>query len=169
MLICSPSHPSRRLSKGMPSRGVFLGDDAFPLQINLLKPYSRCGPLNETQRIFNYRLSRARRVVENAFGILVARFRIFEKPIPLSLATTELLVKTCCALHTRLRRSPLQRESDDRTFQLAPRNAPLQAGLQNIDSRDHNRNYRREAGKVRDHYARRFVTTDRVPWQLDMI
>ena len=43
--------------------------------------------------------------MENSFGILVARFRVFEKPIPLSVATTEQIVKTTCALHNWLRKT----------------------------------------------------------------
>ena len=157
----------QRNALNLPSRGVFLGDDAFPLQTNLLKPYSRCGPLSETQRVFNYRLSRARRVVENAFGLLVARFRIFEKPIPLSLRTTEQVVKTCCALHNWLRESRQERDLDDRILLRAPRNGPLQGCLQDVTERQQ-RNHRREAARLRDRYADRFMTTDRVPWQFNM-
>ena len=83
------------------SQSVFVGNDAFPLRTNLLKPYSK-NALNIKERVFNYRLSRARRVSENAFGILAACFRIYEKPINLLVETTEILVKATCALHNRL-------------------------------------------------------------------
>ena len=49
-----------------------VGDEAFPMKEWLHKPYPHRG-LNQQQRAFNYRLSRARRVVENAFGILANR------------------------------------------------------------------------------------------------
>lgn len=47
---------------------VIIGDDAFPLQEHIMSPYPGRGRGTDEQ-IFNYRLSRARRFVESAFGI----------------------------------------------------------------------------------------------------
>lgn len=58
---------------------MFIGDEAFPLKKDVMKPYPFRN-LNINQKIFNYRLSRACRVVENAFGILTNRFRIYYLP-----------------------------------------------------------------------------------------
>ena len=62
------------------SRVCFIGDEAFPLQENLQCPFPGKG-LSEGLRIYNYRLSRAPRIVENAFGILSARWRFLRAPI----------------------------------------------------------------------------------------
>jgi len=55
---------------------VFVGDEAFALRKDLLKPFSQKQLTNE-RRVFNYHLSRARRVIENTFGITASRFRVF--------------------------------------------------------------------------------------------
>lgn len=55
---------------------VLVGDEAYPLRPDLMKPYPFRN-LNTELRIYNCRLSRARWVVENAFGILANRFRMF--------------------------------------------------------------------------------------------
>ena len=63
-----------------------------------MTPYSGQG-IQENQAIFNYRLSRARRVIENAFGVLVARRRVFVHPIQTTVNYAEIVVKvTICVI-----------------------------------------------------------------------
>ena len=57
----------------------------------------------EDHAIFNYRLSRARRVVENAFGILAARCRLFRRPIIAQQGRAITYTKTALVLHNYLR------------------------------------------------------------------
>ncbi|XP_026819516.1 uncharacterized protein LOC113558221 [Rhopalosiphum maidis] len=83
----------------LPENGYFV---AFPLTKYMMKPYSR-RKLSKEHYIFNYRLSRARRIVENAFGILAHRFQIYLKPIQLQPSKIEEIVKATCALHDWLR------------------------------------------------------------------
>ncbi|XP_028138355.1 uncharacterized protein LOC114332779 [Diabrotica virgifera virgifera] len=83
---------------------VFIGDEAFPLMENLLTPYSQKNPTYE-EKVFNYRLCRARRVVENVFGVLASRFRIFQQPFNINLDKIELVILACCALHNFLRKT----------------------------------------------------------------
>jgi len=81
---------------------TFIGDEAFSLSPVILRPYSG-KVLSDTKRIFNYRLSRARRNFECAFGILSNKWKIFNKPINGNLDLSILVVKTCCALHNCIR------------------------------------------------------------------
>ena len=46
-----------------------IGDEVFPLCADLLWPFPR-NQLSNEAKIYNYRLCRGRRVIENAFGIL---------------------------------------------------------------------------------------------------
>jgi hypothetical protein len=83
---------------------VFVGDEAFALCKDLLKPFSQKQLTNE-RRVFSYRLSRARRVIENTFGIMASRCRVFHTEINLKLEGIETVVLSCCVLHNFLRRS----------------------------------------------------------------
>lgn len=85
----------------LPEGYFIVGDDAFTLRPYLMKPYPG-QRLTEAERIFNYRLSRARNVVENFFGFLANRFRVLLTSINLKTSTVELIIRTCCILHNLL-------------------------------------------------------------------
>ena len=59
---------------------VFIGDEAFSLRKDFLKPYN-LKQMTWERKISNYCLCHAWRITENVFGILVARFGIFIKLI----------------------------------------------------------------------------------------
>ncbi|XP_037944852.1 putative nuclease HARBI1 [Teleopsis dalmanni] len=78
----------------------FVGDCAFPLKENLMKPYpdvQECA--NRTQNVFNYRLSRASRVIENAFGILMTRWRVLKTSLEFSPENAKKIILACLLLH----------------------------------------------------------------------
>jgi len=61
--------------------------------------------LTKEQAIFNYRLSWARRIVENVFGILNSRFGVFQRAIQVDPDKAKKIVLACCYLHNSLRKS----------------------------------------------------------------
>jgi hypothetical protein len=55
----------------IPVPHVLIGDEGFALQTYLMSPFQRAAIANDArQKTFSKQLSRARRVVENAFRIL---------------------------------------------------------------------------------------------------
>lgn len=83
-------------------------DKGFPLKTYLMRPYAKRNLQSNEQKVFNYRLSRTRRVVDNAFGILVARWRILQKPIALKLNTVEKIMQAITCLHNYIISTNLQ-------------------------------------------------------------
>lgn len=78
---------------------ALVGDEGFPLKTYLVRPFPRRNLQNVEAKIFNYRLSRARRIVENAFGILVARWKILQRPLAVKLSTAEAIIQVTVCLH----------------------------------------------------------------------
>ncbi|XP_055838619.1 uncharacterized protein LOC129906748 isoform X1 [Episyrphus balteatus] len=81
---------------------VLIGDSAFRFSDILMKPYPYSTSLTPRQKNFNFHLSKSRRVVENAFGHLKARFRRTGKGLDNHIENTNLIIKSCCVLHNFL-------------------------------------------------------------------
>lgn len=162
-----------------PKWGIIVGDDDFPLKIYLMKFYS-LQKMSQSQRVFNYRLSRARRIVENAFGILASRFRIFSRSIELSPDKVDDIVKASCALHNWLRRAssnyympPGTADHEDMdTGIISPgsgrKDVPTDQGFIGGHSWG-SHNYSKEAAIRGDKYAEYFMGDGAVDWQWNKI
>ncbi|XP_044766223.1 protein ALP1-like [Coccinella septempunctata] len=146
----------------------FVGDEAFPLKPYLLRPYPGRN-LEESKNVYNYRLSRARRTIENAFGILASRWRIFRNNIIADVTTAEVITAATIALHNFMRTEVLGSKGqmpnyigtvDDATriesnLSRLGRLGPNNSDRNSIEARDIMKNYLNNEGAV--------------PWQLTYV
>ena len=84
---------------GTEIRPLLAGDSAYPLTNWLVKPYPDRGRLTPEQRKFNVKFSALRSVVERAFGMLKARWRIALKKVEQKTSTLKKTVIAACVLH----------------------------------------------------------------------
>ncbi|KAF0695765.1 protein ALP1-like, partial [Aphis craccivora] len=72
---------------------------AFPLSKRLFTPYRQRKILTPTQGIYNKRLSSTRVVIEQAFGLLLGRFRRLKSVCMKNVDNISKAVTACCILH----------------------------------------------------------------------
>ncbi|XP_041440886.1 protein ALP1-like [Xenopus laevis] len=135
---------------------VFVGDEAFGLTENIMRPYPGSQRAIE-KRVFNYRLSRARRMVECAFGILSNKWRVFHTSIQLEPQFVDIIIKACCVLHNFVRLRDGYHFQDTLTDDIPDIDwAPVRGPTGGM--------------RVRDQFANYFMSPDgAIPWQLNRI
>jgi hypothetical protein len=128
--------------------------------------------LTGERKIFNYCLSRARRIIENVFGILVARFCIFKTHINIQLDNIKDGVMASSALHNFLRRISPDRYTPSECFDIEDlENGTVTAGLRSHPSsmaplkRGNNRNHQLTGKEVTSQFVEYFNNGGKVPWQ----
>lgn len=145
---------------------VIVGDEAFPLKRYLMRPFPRTGRrLSEAERIYNYRLSRSRNTVENAFGILSNTWRVYHHPLECRLELADKIVKATVVLHNYLRASlltqasvPANEEDEEEVGEVVQNLVQMRAGTA--------RNATREALGARTSFMEYFMSNEgRVEWQ----
>ncbi|KAK4872529.1 hypothetical protein RN001_014558 [Aquatica leii] len=157
---------------------VFVGDEAFQLTTFMLRPYPGRGVnahLDRSKQIFNYRLSRARRIIENAFGILVAKWRIFRRPINCEIDTVINIIKATVCLHNFIVKNNTVEYIQPGLVD-AEHNGDLVVGewrrdvdrscIQDLPQVGSN-SYSKTAAHIRNQFAQYFMEEGAIPWQWD--
>lgn len=81
-----------------------VGDEAFPLRRNLLRPYGGRNLPSDKQK-FNSSLSTARRTIENSFSIMVSKFRIYHTTLIANPEVAMSIIKATVVLHNFIRKT----------------------------------------------------------------
>ena len=152
-----------------------VGDDAFAMRTWLLKPYPHRN-MSYHERIFNYRLSRARRVSENAFGILVSRFRFLLATMPQLPETATGIVIAACLLHNLLitrcgTATGVTDREETETHTVVPGNWRRERFTPPPNLQAMRRNTTNREAKILRDYLKNYYNSEngRVPWQDNMV
>lgn len=151
--------PESRLLKGshIANPFVLIGDEGFGISKFLMRPYGG-NFLTVKKRVFNYRLSRARRYIECSFGILANKWRIFHRPLNVSIDLAEKIVQASCVLHNFVR------ERDGYNFE----HTLTVEGM--VDMVPDATRGGRAINDIRDRLANYFLSNEgQIPWQLQRI
>lgn len=150
---------------------VIVGDDAFRLGRRIMKPFGQRATVE--QKVFNYRLSRARRISENVFGITANKFQIMQKEINLSIHKVEQIVMAVCVLHNYIRDEDglevcCADFENTSAVSLTPGSWRQGAVITGLERTKVNRSA--DAGlEIRNRYMQYFNTVGSVPWQWDAV
>ncbi|XP_023315653.1 protein ALP1-like [Trichogramma pretiosum] len=164
----------------MKSPYYFVGDAAFGLNNNMMRSFPG-RHLEEGKKIFNYRLSRARRCIENSFGILKTRWKVLGgKPLPFSPDDVTNIATACVCLHNflmaRTQRSVRQSYCPDNFVDTSINGRIVEGQWRQEVNVDRNSlppsedSHIESAYVMRDNLKTYFNSPEgEVPWQKDMI
>ncbi|XP_067625733.1 putative nuclease HARBI1 [Eurosta solidaginis] len=111
-------HPTNLPGTAINFPYYFVGDNAFPLKTNLMRPFPGIH-LSDDKEKYNIVLSKARVHIENTFGILASRWRILLTTISACPKNADKIVLATLVLHNFLM---LQHDRNYFTLELVDRN-----------------------------------------------
>lgn len=166
--------PEKLTVDGIALPYVLIGDEAFQLTDYLVRPYPGRIGLNQEKNIFNYRLSRARRTIENTFGIMVSQWRIMKKPMEGTVENIVGTIQAIICLHNWLRR-----QDEDNSYIPVNINDPDISNSISLEVKNNSalrdgecrgiNNSSRSAIIIRDEFCDFFNVEGAVPWQYNRV
>ena len=138
----------------------FVADNIFALQKHLMKPYSRKSVLNHTQKVFNYRITRARINIECAFGLLERKWAVLQKDHAFNLQTFQSMIIALLCLHNMFITHKLEDGANNDLYQ----ETMQEEGDEEMEQEDEFE-LNMESVHQRNILAKYFVSEGSVSWQ----
>lgn len=152
--------PDRPLpGRNIPLPLCIIGDDAFSQSKRLMKPLPG-NRLSTIDRIFNYRISRARRVVENVFGITSAKFRVLRTTQEFDAKIVSIITCSVCALHNFLMDESRETYMEQFDLDLIANNEANDDNQNNGNNDNNNENVNFDKTQRTNEYKEYFISVD---------
>lgn len=155
-----PNQPLPNDDTGPPMPFVFFADKAhtlFALTEHVQWPFGRRN-LSIGKRIYNYWLTRVRRMVECAFSIMTNKCRILHRALDVNLSFCDSVIKACCILHNFVHQRDRVRFED----------TLYECLLTSVNPTDVCGSYSGATG--RDYFVKYFTSSrESIPWQYGKI
>jgi hypothetical protein len=136
---------------------VMVTDEAYPLLPYLMRPYPK-RIVDGPKQVYNYCLSRARRSVKCAFGILCSKWCILLKAIETDVSNAIHIVKAVCILRNFVQQyEPFHPENDE--------NLITKFGNRLCSSRRTQYRFSEKPKEVQENFLHFFIGIGSVPWQ----
>lgn len=143
-------------------------------RISIVHLYDAAGNSMREKRVFNYRLSRARRCIENAFGILVSRWRVFLGTVECEPKLLSSMIGAAVCLHNFLMTDTAycpdgygDKSCEETMHDGEWRHTITQIGTQALPSKNRPTS---AAMAMRDEIADYFMSGEgSLPWQLNVV
>lgn len=134
---------------------VLIGDEGFPLRTYLMRPFPRRQLLPGGEKdVFNYRLARARMVVECSYGSITSKFRVLSVPIETKVTNTVAIVKAITLLHNIIREREGITEDEALIFRKAQQTSRMGLG----NSCRENNSASKQAKTIRKQFSSYFIS-----------
>lgn len=160
--------PPRKITPDGPELPLcLLGDEAFALTDFLMRPFPRRCVLGEDQLVYNYRHSRARRIIVCAFGMLVRRFQIFSRPMDLSPDVAIKMVQAGVCVHNFILNYERPPDFKDKNVLKVISSCTYTEGCQRLDECNDEESL--TAISIRNKFMEYFINEGELSWQWERL
>ncbi|XP_067947362.1 putative nuclease HARBI1 [Watersipora subatra] len=163
--------PTNLPGTSQPLPFVVVGDEAFPPKPWLMWPFPGRVLDSHDKKIYNYRLSRSRRTIENAFGIMTSRWRCLrDNTLVMSPDNAKRVILATCVLHNVLREQNINPYSSLGFADSIAPGGEIVEGIWRRKTPAHNRiqtnrSYSQDATDIRNRFKSYLTGLGAVEWQ----